>query len=143
VEQVVFGIGLNVREAPALPALASHPGGPAAGCLRELAGMPDLAPGHLLFPLVRAIARGYRTLAEQGSQPLWAAYRRESLVIGRRVRIWKEADAAAADLSPRLLAEGVVASIEPDLSLRLVGHAAPIREGRLSLVDSPRDQGAL
>jgi biotin-(acetyl-CoA carboxylase) ligase len=138
VEQVVFGIGLNVREAPGLP--ASLPGGPAAGCLRELAGMPDLAPGHLLFPLVRAIARGYRTLAEQGSQPLWAAYRRDSLVIGRRVRIWQEADdAAAADSSPRLLAEGVVASIEPDLSLRLVGHAEPIREGRLSFVDPSRD----
>lgn len=136
VEQAVFGVGLNVRQAPILPPSSpAPPHGPAAGCLRTLAGMPDLTPDHLLFPLIRAIARGYRTLVDQGSKPLLDAYRQDSLVLGRWVQIWQENSDAARPV--RLLAEGVVESIEPDLSLKLIGHAAPIRDGQLCFREPP------
>lgn len=135
VEQVVFGVGINVRHAPML---SSAPGQVPAGCLAGSVGDGEPSPAAVLFALLRALARGYRTLLDHGPATLLDAYRRDSLVLGRVVRVYAEAEGGqvgSADPAPAP-AEGLVESIEPDLSLRLRGRQEVIREGRLVFVES-------
>ena len=133
VEQVLFGIGVNVEHAPATGPTRFVP---ATGCLAD-AVRPAPRWVDVLPELLRCVAERYCILASRGPGELLQAYRADSLVIGRRVRVWPEDaehDAAlAAATDP--LAEGVVTAIDPDLSLRLAGRAELVRRGRITWAD--------
>jgi len=133
VAAVVYGIGLNVETAPDLPPSAFTP---SAGCLRDAWGPAAPVRERVLRTLLAELVAWQRVVAEQGPGPVLAAYGAGSVLTGRRVGIWPAGtpDAAPGDLGPPDR-EGVVAGIAADLSLELAGDPAPVRSGRLALLD--------
>lgn len=130
---VVFGIGLNVA---AVPALAPAPPFPGYGCLAEALDGPVPALGRLLDGFLAVTDRLLETLAVHGPEPILAAYRGASLVLGRRVEIIPDPQPASAS-SGEPGVRGRVLEILPDLSLRLEGVAEPVTSGRLALLPDP------
>ena len=124
IDDVVWGIGINVEVAPAIEPTRFVP---ATTCLRAAPGGSSVTLATLFWTLLEAIARKHAELLRTGPARLLDAYRRHSAVIGRDVRVWDESGE-----SP--LVEGVVADIRPDLGLRLDGRAEPVMRGRLELV---------
>jgi biotin-[acetyl-CoA-carboxylase] ligase BirA-like protein len=131
IDDVVWGVGINVD---VVPAILPTPFVRGATSLRAEAGAA-VDVSRLLWALLAAIARRHAELTHEGPQPLASAYRRGSVVIGREVQVWEES--ACADDDPAQwgppFAEGVVADIADDLSLRLDGHLLPVTRGRLAL----------
>ena len=130
----VLGIGLNVESTPEV---APTPFVPGVISLREAAG--DRAPGlaraaHLLLD---ALLGRYREFVERGPEPLLAAYRRDSMILGQEVRVYPEGldEAADPETWPPPIAHGVVEEIAPDLTLRIANHAPPVDRGRLLVPD--------
>jgi len=119
---VVLGVGLNVAVAPDLPADSA---GLRSTSLRAV--LLDRTPGldQTLTAVLAALARRFVRLQESGSADLLRAYRDLSVVLGRRVLVQPEQ-------GPGVTAE--VVAIEPDLSLRLQGVAAPVTAGQLTLL---------
>jgi len=132
VEDVVWGIGINIGVAPEIVAT---PFVRAITCLHAEQGGESVTVERLFWALLAAIARRRAGLARSGSRELLAEYRGRSVVIGREVQVWEESACAAADPAQwgTPLAEGVVADIAEDLSLRLKGQARPVTKGRLAL----------
>jgi len=130
VQGVVLGIGVNVARAPEIPAgdrivrrataLADHVD-PARG-----ASLPDFLPR-----ITGRLGANLAVLLDRGPGPLVDAYRSRSLVVGRRVRV--HTDPVDGDAEPGVT--GTVIGIGDDLSLLLEGVGAPVREGRLELLD--------
>lgn len=133
---VVVGIGVNVR---VRPAVAPTPFVPAVACLADHAGgqAAVAAPGALVAALLAALARHAAVLAHAGPAALADAYRACCHDAGRLVAVWPEGlpDAPGVDHLPPPLARGRVEAIAPDLSLRIVGHAAPLHGGRMAYLD--------
>jgi len=123
VEAVTLGIGVNVTRAPAID---PTPFVPRTGALHDWTGADGPTLFAVLHRLLDALARWHRALLAGGGPALLQAYRDASLVVGRHVQVWDDSV---------LLAEGRIHSIEPDLTLRLEGHSAPIGSGRLVLLD--------
>ena len=135
----VLGIGLNVRAAPAV---APTPFVPEVGALGELVSpIPSL--GALLWALLAELGRRIAELERSGPEPLWAAYRRDSLVVGAEVRIYDESmgERELGGPWPEPLARGVVEELEPDLGLRLRGRADRVARGRLAFEHACRRFG--
>jgi hypothetical protein len=91
--------------------------------------------------VLEATARRLDQLADSGAGSLLEDYRRDSLVVGRRVKIYAEHAGAGADRAtlPRPLAEGKVLAVGPDLALTMEGYDRPVSRGRLAFVtDHPR-----
>ena len=130
----VFGIGVNVGRSPEVaPTLFV----PQVTSLQDQPGCERFVLPALLAAVLEATARRLAELPQQGPDPLLAAYRQASLVIGRRVRIWAEGlpDTNDAAELPPPLAEGEVLSIGADLTLSLAGHSVPVDRGRLAFFD--------
>lgn len=132
VQHVVFGIGINVARTPQLePAAYLTP----PRCLAEsVPRAAELLPG-LLFELLRQLGEGVRDIKSGRAEKWIAAYRRRSVVLGRDAVIWPEEKEPSPDVQP--LAEGRVVDLLPDLSLKLEGAPAPVRNGRLVLKPGP------
>lgn len=124
VDVVVWGVGINVEVAPPV---APTPFVPATTCLRACPGGGDVTVPKLFQALLDAMAARYVELVRAGWAPVYAAYRRHSMMLGRAVRVWDE-------LSGALMAEGVVADVASDLRLRLDGHTDLVDKGRLELL---------
>jgi biotin-[acetyl-CoA-carboxylase] ligase BirA-like protein len=137
---VILGLGINVERAPSLP---PTPFVPAVGCLRDIPDLRSVTLPRLLWTVLAALASRYQALLRDGPDDLFAAYRRDSLIIGRRVRIWEETTGGdvEAGLMPAPLASGVVSDIRPDLSLTLAGRPDPVDKGRLALESACRELG--
>jgi biotin-(acetyl-CoA carboxylase) ligase len=137
---VVFGIGLNVSDAPPLEPSVFVP---RAGSLKDsLKGeAPSLA---LIFPRVAsALARRFRQFCESGAAPILRAYRNGSMLTGRAVRVWEESTVNSLDdlrsaPPPR---RGIVSDIGPDLSLILEEQSSPVSRGRLALEEVCQEMG--
>jgi biotin-(acetyl-CoA carboxylase) ligase len=156
----ILGVGVNVARSPEIPAgdpiirratsLARHlvstgavPGATAAplaggvaipgasGAPRAGGEADPVTLATFLPRLTGRLAGNVDLLLAHGPGPLIAAYRRRSFVVGRRVRVISD----PVEGSPRPGAEGVVTAIGDGLELHLAGVAAPIREGRLELLD--------
>jgi biotin-[acetyl-CoA-carboxylase] ligase BirA-like protein len=131
----VFGMGVNVAQ---VPRITPTPFVPRVTCLHDVAigGPPSL--GEVLWALLDALAIRFRMLLNTGASGLFEAYRRLSLVIGRRVRLWDE-DSVCGE-SPRswppARISGRVLNLCPDLSLRLDGQADPVCSGRLAFEEA-------
>jgi biotin-(acetyl-CoA carboxylase) ligase len=132
IENVIWGIGINVE---ANPAVTPNPFVPGTTCLRAEPGGGEVTVSRLFWTLLDAVATRHGELLRSGVTPLFAAYCRHSVVVGRAVRIWDEAACAEADPARWAppLAEGVVAEIARDLSLRLEGRRDVVSRGRLAL----------
>jgi biotin-(acetyl-CoA carboxylase) ligase len=130
---VLLGIGVNVAQAPALPAGARQA---PAGALARLApafAAPD-AWADLLRYLLAELEATRAILLGDTPQQLFAAYRERASFLGRSVCIWPvEGDDAAP------IAHGQVLELLPDLSLVLSGVPAPIRHGRMTLDPQAQD----
>lgn len=126
IEDVVWGIGINVGVAPELD---PTPFVPATTCLAAAPGGSQVTLAVLFRALLQAIACWHTELLRAGAAPIHSAYRAQSIVLGRAVRIWEEGGAAP-------FAEGIVTDITSSLGLQLDGHVAPIGRGRLELVSS-------
>ena len=84
---VVLGIGMNLAVAPDVP---PTPFVPEVGCLAEIEDRPALALPRMLGALLDALADRFVALLDDGPAAVHAAYREASLVIGRRVAIYRE-----------------------------------------------------
>ncbi len=120
VQRITLGIGVNVRQAPALPAAAY---GVPAHTLADL----DIELPALWHALIREIERGLDQLGQGESRDLVATYRQYADFIGRDVVIWPEDSQSTAPM-----ATGRVEALNDDLSLVLDGHPAPIHCGRMT-----------
>lgn len=124
IQNAVFGIGVNVAQAPAIE---PTPFVPRAG---------SLAPYGITLPclfhhVARALDNAVFELRTQGSQTLFEAYLKRALFIGRNVRIWSEESGTGSTSRP--LAEGRVLAMNRDLSLVIEGQPEPVRNGRMEL----------
>lgn len=131
VRHAVFGIGVNVAQAPSLPASPrAVPAGSLAALGPVFAG-PD-AWATLLPALLRELDRGRRSLAAGDGAALFGAYRERASFLGRTVTIWPVDEGADPDaVAP--IARGRVLELRPDLSLLLEGVPAPIHAGRMTV----------
>jgi biotin-[acetyl-CoA-carboxylase] ligase BirA-like protein len=142
IENVIWGIGINLE---ANPLVSPNPFVPATTCLRAEPGGEEVTMSRLFWTLLDAIATRHTELVQTGASPLFSAYCRHSVVVGRAVQIWDESACAEADPAKWAppLAEGVVAEIACDLSLRLEGRCDVINSGRLALRASSRPVGGV
>jgi biotin-(acetyl-CoA carboxylase) ligase len=133
-DDVLWGIGLNVA---VLPHVEPTPFVPAATCLHAVPGGEQVSLSRLYWALLAAIETRFRQLLDDGVCSLFRHYRDASLVVGRSVAVWDEADCRDADpyqWGPPL-AEGVVTGIRDDLTLTLDGGRDVIARGRLAMRD--------
>lgn len=133
VQCCVLGIGVNVTRAPALP---PTPFVPKTACLSDYYSTNNgpLLP-ELFWILLAELARHYQRLVSEGPTDLFQQYKSASIVINRRVKIFAETEVPADPNQPlpAPIAEGVVDSIAPDLSLKLDTQTENISHGRLVL----------
>jgi biotin-[acetyl-CoA-carboxylase] ligase BirA-like protein len=142
IENVIWGIGINVEANPAVP---PNPFVPATTCLRAEPGGDEVTMSRLFWTLLDAVATRHTELLRTGVSPLFAEYCKHSLVVGQPVRIWDESACAEADPAQWAppLAEGVVSEIARDLSLRLEGRRDVVTRGRLALTTGRAFSGVL
>jgi BirA family biotin operon repressor/biotin-[acetyl-CoA-carboxylase] ligase len=120
----VLGIGLNVLAAPEV---SPTPFTPAVTCLADHLPPADVSVGEIAAAVLRAVARRFEQLQTEGRGPLLEAYRRESLVLGRRVTVQAAGPEGSSARTGRVL------EIRPDLGLVLSDDPHPVSDGRLIL----------
>ncbi|MEE8407991.1 MAG: biotin--[acetyl-CoA-carboxylase] ligase [Myxococcota bacterium] len=130
VQSAVLGIGVNIATTPHVE---PTPFVPEVCSLRDVGLDVDL--GTFFNELLECLAIHYRELVARGGGELLAAYRRLSIIMGQRVRIWDTdvVGGKSKETWPEPLAAGVVTRIDADLSLRLAGQPEPVQRGRLAL----------
>jgi BirA family biotin operon repressor/biotin-[acetyl-CoA-carboxylase] ligase len=116
----LFGIGINLAQAPAL---LEQP----AACLAEHdAALADLLP-QLAWAVVNELEAGLELLGTGNAEALYRHYLERAVFLGRYVTLWPDSEA------PEPLARGRVVRLNPDLSLVLAGYEQPFRSGRMRL----------
>ncbi len=136
IKSVVFGIGMNVKQAPVLE---PTPFVPASTSVADHLG--EFQPGleNVFWDIIVRIDNYFDILVSQGPQPLLEAYREYADIVGHRVRLWP--DSTSDWIKEKPFVSGVVRSIKPDLSLRLDGVPGPVYKGRLAYEQSCRMLG--
>lgn len=135
VDFAVFGVGVNVGAVPDVP---PTPFVPAPRSVQECPGGQDVTLGSMLWHVLEALAARVAQLQNEGPEPMRRDYKRLSVAIGRRVRVWDATTTDDSDLDawPAPLAAGVVVDIDADLGLHLEGLPAPITAGRLAFEEA-------
>jgi biotin-[acetyl-CoA-carboxylase] ligase BirA-like protein len=134
VQSCVLGIGVNVTRAPVLP---PTPFVPQVGCLADHCSTGESVEMFDLFWIIlEELGDCYQQLIADGDAEIYHRYLDASIIIGRKVQIWPETETLSdpSQPLPSVVAEGIVESIAPDLSLKLDTLTEPISHGRLSLV---------
>ncbi len=125
----IVGIGLDVERAPEVE---SDVFVPRVGALREFTGSGVSCSLADLFGAVScALRRRLDELEAGGVRDMLAVYRRRSNVLGKRVAIFEDLPRG------REIARGTVTEIAEDLGLRMEGIEAPVRRGRVVVLDDP------
>jgi len=126
----VLGFGLNIACAPRLSESSFVQG---STCLHDHLGTQTPCLGDLVLNLLASVAQRLKELQLKGPELLYRAYTSHSLILGQDVQIWpEEAGGIISDKSgSHPLRQGVVQSIQPDLSLILSGQSDPVTSGRL------------
>ncbi len=124
---VIFGVGMNIEQAPQID---PTPFVPAATAISD--HVPALSHGlpRVFWEIIMRMDRYYRALRDVGPLAVFDPYRKYADIIGRQVRLWPENMTEWRDIKP--FAVGTVADMQPDLSLVLNHSREPIREGRLA-----------
>jgi biotin-(acetyl-CoA carboxylase) ligase len=132
VTAVLLGIGLNVSSAPPVP---PTPFVPSVGCLADAGVSTTWA--EAAESVLAASSRRMIELVRDGAAALLEAYRDASLVIGREVCVFADAEPgeATAGRRPAPVLRGTVRGIAADLSLILEGVEAPVASGRLAFAE--------
>jgi BirA family biotin operon repressor/biotin-[acetyl-CoA-carboxylase] ligase len=126
-ESAVIGIGLNAEQRPEVKRDAHVP---AVAAISDFATDPGVCRHANVFPrLIESLGRNLENLYDGRFMDLLEIYRQYSIIIGRRVTICE--DTNAADL--QVIASGLVESIGPSLELFLRGRPDPVSKGRLVL----------
>jgi biotin-[acetyl-CoA-carboxylase] ligase BirA-like protein len=126
ISSVVLGIGLNVAVAPKIdPTIFT----PQVTCLDDHITLGDRGMENTLAAVLSAVAGRFEQLDSAGPDPLLAAYRRVSRVLGRLVEIHESGGGNGG------VRKGRVTDILPDLSLLLSDDPRPVTDGRLVLVN--------
>lgn len=131
-ESVVFGIGMNVLASPEIPVTPWT--GPPTHLAQKMTSPPP-ALGPLTESLLTSLSTRLEELVTQGSGPLVAAYRAQSLVIGKQAQLWMELP-KDPQMVPDPDIEGRIEDVLPDLSLKLVGIPDPVSPAKLTLPNS-------
>ena len=127
VEAAVVGIGLNVSRRPELP---EDPFVPHAASLQDFHREPSsLSPQKILSLLLDRLSENYELLLSGGIDRLLSLYRKRSLVVGRRVRIFTDPEEGES----REAVSGRVVAIGDNLELWLECREKPVTKGRLIL----------
>jgi len=154
IENVLFGIGLNVQARPNLE--PSRFVSRAAALCDFDARLHGQLP-RVFHKLIHHLDETLRQLLHQGPAPLYDTYRSLSGFLGQAVRIWPEANASengwratpdawnrtTSPLPVEPIAEGIVQDLLPDLSLRIDSTPQPVRKGRMELLASPARESPL
>ncbi len=122
-----LGIGVNIEVAPDLPGATQET---PTDCLASWLAPPERGHGRVLQAILAALARNIQLLAAGQGADIAAAYRADSLVVGRRVRILAD----PLEGPGRELARGRVLAVGEDLTLTLEGRETPVSSGRLFLL---------
>lgn len=124
---LVLGIGLNINTTPVIEPDAFVP---RASCARSLIrASRNLPLGRILWTLSKTLDHELFGLLDRGSHDVWRFYTERSAILGQEVRVVED----EAGGTGRVLGEGKVERIGPDLSLHLAGSPQPITRGRLIL----------
>jgi biotin-(acetyl-CoA carboxylase) ligase len=123
VEDVLFGIGINVAAAPEID---TEQGNLPAGCLHDIGGCHDLTCGNVLKSVTEALARGLDRLLVAGPAMLYTDYRARSCILGRKVDLWP----VEGGSDP--FASGIVRDIDANLRLHLDTEERPIEDARIT-----------
>lgn len=128
VTHVLFGIGVNVREKPALE---RDPRVAPAGSLTALVGAAAPTLRATTLALWEALDTAITALRTGDADEIIEAYRRHSLAPGRRVALWPVSDTAPGEAPERT---GTVRTVRDDLGLEL-SDGAIVRSGRMTFLD--------
>ena len=136
ITSLVYGVGLNVAEAPDIPPTLFVP---RTTCLGDHAAGQSAALGNLCRAVLDAFGTRVAELAATGPGPLVAAYRDRCGDLGRRVRVWAEGlpDTADSTALPPPMASGRVTALDDQLALHVEGAAGPLVGGRLAHLNAP------
>ena len=133
VENVVIGVGLNIQHAPHIK---SDPFVPLTTALNEhVDDRYHYSVGNILWSLIEHIHRNYHRALKGGYQDLLAYYIKHSMILGKKVEVYSDPREGAVEK----ISQGVVLSIQDDLTLILSGNEAPVRKGRILLVNEIED----
>jgi BirA family biotin operon repressor/biotin-[acetyl-CoA-carboxylase] ligase len=123
----VLGIGLNVETTPAIEPSEFVP---AAVSLLDLSGDPGQCNQTVVLNhLIHYLHKNYVHLYTGGYAELLRTYIERSVIIGREVAVYPDAQVGSGEP----IAAGKVAGIGNDLELYLEGHRPAISKGRLVL----------
>jgi len=136
VDGVVYGIGLNVEQGPAVE---PSPWVPATTSLREAWPEGGWTVPEAAWRLLEALDRRLEELREGRGGRLIADYVGASACLGHRVRVWPR---GVEDFSGAgALAAGRLLAIHEDLSLCVEGAPDRIPDGRLAFEEDCRELG--
>jgi len=131
VDRAVFGIGVNVRQAPEIEAT---PFVPAAGSLAEIdPGLAGALPA-LFSDLVLRLDELVACLRAGRRGELFERYAGKAGFINRDVRVWPEGTVDWRSTEP--IARGRVNGLNEDLSLNIAGVDEPVRSGRMAFEEN-------
>lgn len=126
---VRFGIGLNIVAAPDL---IPTPFVPRATSIRQQ-GL-QITAAQLVPVLLNRLQLGIERLLAGNTQAIVTAYQRYLVGIGKRVRLVDESCDTITATTP-IMAEGIMAGVNPDLTLKLTGYPTSVGRGRLAFVE--------
>jgi biotin-(acetyl-CoA carboxylase) ligase len=129
VGSALYGIGVNVAQAPALVSAARVPRPGALAHHHPAFESPD-AWAALLGIVLQELEAARNALLEGRGATLLDDYRARAAFVGKRVTIWPVDDDSDA---AQPLARGVVVRLNDDLSLTLAGVPEPLRHGRMTI----------
>jgi len=129
IQQVLFGIGVNVETVPAVPGDVFVP---EATSLRAAFPEGDWTLGRATFALLRALTARVAQLTGDGMTDLVRDYTERSACVGREVKVWPKRTEDAAVVAP--IAAGRMLAIDDSLAVRVAG-ASPLAEGRLAFLE--------
>ena len=132
-ESAVIGIGLNVEQKPSLKRDAYVPG---VAAISDFVRVSENCRHVDALPvLMENLGRNLESLQRGQFAGLLDLYRQHSLILGRRVTVYKDTRQASSEI----VARGLVESIGTSLELFIQGHSEPVTNGRLVMEFRPND----
>ena len=121
---VVLGIGLNVET---VPEILGDKFSPKAGCLKDYSESVDIKT--VFHELLDSLYTQYQLVKNNRIQKLYKMYMTRSLLIGQNIAVYTE-----DENTPKFI--GKVIGLGNDLELIFENNIAPIRNGRIEILDS-------
>ena len=124
IRAVVLGIGLNVET---VPEISGDKFTPKAGCLKDYSESVDIKT--VFHELLDSLYTQYQLVKNNQIQKLHKMYITRSLLIGQNIAVYTE-----DENTPKFI--GKVIGLGNDLELIFENNIAPIRNGRIEILDS-------